>query len=213
MDKKDNMNQAVIPTITKEQAPYFTDQELEAVNVHITQNGPTISPSVAANFLSLYLEGRSLEQICREFPQWPRGAILLAAHTYGWQHHKEKYIEDLMMQLRDRLVKSKLDVVNHLMDVLAVSHKEFAREMATYLQNPKPENLPKNRIKSHREYKDVLSTLQAALQLGQAEKGKGGEGQIPVFVNIKANDGSVIQITSGEHSDVLRQLVGKKDES
>lgn len=198
--------------ITKELAPYFTDEEVEVFNKHVAAGGPTISPAVAANFLSLYLEGRSLEQICREFKQWPRGAILQACYEQGWQAHKERYIEDLMMQLRDRLVKSKLDVVNHLMDVLAVSHKEFAREMSIYLQNPKSENLPKNRIKSHREYKDVLSTLQAALQLGQAEKGK-GEGQIPIMVNVNAADGSTVSISSGEHSDILKQLVGKKNES
>lgn len=190
--------------------PSFTDLEIEALNKHLTLGGPTIAASTAANFLTLYLEGRSMEQIKRQFPQWPYGALLHARHTYLWDKHKEDYVHDLMNQFKDRLVKSKLDVVNHVMDTLAVAHKEFARDMELYLQNPKPENLPKNRIKSHKEYREVLKTLQEGISLGQ-QQDSGSKGGQPT-VNITAGPGTTIKISSEKHEEVLDALLEAKKE-
>lgn len=194
----------------REDAPQFTDREFEELNKHIEADGPSIGTTTANNFLALYLEGQSIDQICKQFPHWPRGALLLARHVFRWDEQRDRYIEDMVSRLKERLVKVKVDVVDHLINTLAVAHKELAHDMAIYLQSPKPENLPKNRIKSHKEYKDVLATLQAALQLGQTEKGQGG--QIPVMVNVNAAEGSTVQITSGEHSDALKQLANPKKE-
>lgn len=194
--------------IKREDASQFTDEEFEELNQHLVSDGSRISVSVATNFLALYLEGQTINQIHRQFPQWPKGALLLARFYHNWDKQKDDYVNDLIIRLKDRLSKVKVDVVNHLIDVLAVTHKEYSRDVAIYLQNPTPENLPRNRIKSHREYKEVLATLKEALALGQPTKPDNGLRQ-PV-VNIMAGQGATIQISSEQHETILDHLLEAK---
>ena len=193
--------------VRKEDAPTFTDEELEILNKYLLKKEKLLSPTTSTKLLDLYYEGHSIEHINELFPQWSVGALLSARHTYEWDKQKEKYIQDMMDQFRGRLVKSKLESVNYLMSQLTLTHKEFAKEMDAYIKDPSEENLPKMRIKGNREYREMMKALQEALALGDKQPAAGG-GQ--VLVNVNAAEGSVIQISQGEQSKILETLAEPK---
>ena len=209
MPPQDNQS-ATKELIKLEEAPEFSEEELQELNEYLSSpNAVRIAPSTAANFLTLYLEGRSVEQIHKRFPQWPKGALLRARHEYGWDLARQNYVSDMTKQIAGRMSKVKAEVVHYLIDSLAITHKEFAREMEIYLQNPCKENLPRNRIKSLREYRDTIKTLGEALNIGQPAKAP-MEGAPSVAVQVNAAEGSTVKITSGEQSNVLRALSGEE---
>lgn len=215
MEIQDNQKKKQTTALVKlEDAPSFTEDELKELNEFIEKQNTRIAPSTAANFLTLYLEGRSVEQIHRRFPQWPKGALLRARHEYGWDLARDGYIESMTKEISNRTAKIKVEVLHYLYDSLAVTHKEFAREMEIYLQNPSKDNLPRNRIKSLKEYRETIKTLGEALNIGQASKPVAeGSQLIPtVAVQVNAAEGSTVKITTNEQSAVLKQLAGEDEE-
>lgn len=206
MDNQEN-NQL----IKKDDAPFFTEAELEELNKYIAGGGRNVAPDRAVNFLTLYLEGRSVEQIHQRFPQWPKGAFLYARYKYGWDKAREEYVESLTKEVVGRLTKVKAEVVHYLLDSLAVTHKEFARAMEVYLQNPTEDNLPRNRIKNLKEYRETIKTLGEALTMGQVSAQENSS-MPQVAVQINAADGAIVKITTNEHSQALKQLAGGDQE-
>jgi len=196
-----------IPLVRKEHAPTFTEEELESLNKYLLKKEKLMSLTTSEKLMGLYLNGRSISQINELFPQWSKGAVLAARHTYEWDKQKEKYIQEMMDLFRGRLVKSKLESVGYLMDQLTLTHKEFAREMDTYLKDPTEENLPKMRIRGNKEYREMLKALQEVLVLGDKPAASGGA---QVLVNVNAAEGSVVQITQEEHSKILETLAEPK---
>jgi hypothetical protein len=189
--------------IKKEDALLFTEKELQEVNDYIDSGkGHKIESKVAGNFYALYKEGRTVEQIHQAFPLWPRGAILLARHQYHWDDLNNKYFIELAQKVKERLTISQLELVNHLMDKLAVVNKEFAKDMENYFQNPIEGNLPSNRIKSTRELKETIAILKEALMLFQAPNATpmlpaaSAAPKSTVNITINTKDGSVVTETT-----------------
>lgn len=195
--------------IKKEDAVYFDDEELKELNDYISAGGRNIAVSTATNFLALYLEGRSIDEIHRSFPQWPKQAIQYARYTYKWDEEREKYVTIMQRKVAERLVKTKIDAIQFLQDRLAVSHKEFAQDMEKYLQNPVEANLPKNRIKSMRDYRDTIKALEELAALGKPiDQSSGGPS---VTVNVNTGDKETkVEITPAEQEAVLDQLLDEK---
>ncbi len=150
--------------------PFFSKQELQELNKYINSDKPhNIAPAKAEQFFILFLEGRTIDQIHKAHPQWPKGALLLARHEYEWDKQKEEYLTKLFENVRSRMLKLKAEVANHIMDKLAVAHKEFARDMEQYLINPNSANIPKNRLRTMREYKDAILILKELLNMGKED--------------------------------------------
>lgn len=156
-------------------APHFSDKEWKELNDYLQgKNGKiyNISEKVANNFLTLYLAGRSVTEIQESFPEWPQGAILHAAFHYKWHLKKQDHLSRLMRQSKERLPTVQMEIVNHALDRLTVAHAQFRKEMERYLQNPTPENLPRNCIRSTNEYKQVLEIIEKAISLGRQPDAK-----------------------------------------
>jgi hypothetical protein len=199
--------------ITAEQAPTFTDKELKALNDYLVSGkAKNLAPDAAANFLVLYLEGRSIADIHKTFPQWPKGALLYARYFYKWDEQRQEYFMELASKVRDRLIKCRADTANMLMDKLAVTNKEFAKEMEKYLQHATDSNLPKNRIKSVRELRDTIAALKEILLFQASEQSTGAN--VTVNVNTDNNNPPKIIITPQEQSNIFDKLLeeGKKKE-
>lgn len=186
----------------------WTQEEKDALMAYLKSNKLyNMSPNTASSFLSLYLEGRTIEQIHKTFPSWPIGSLLHARYFYKWDEQVKQYFNQLASTVRDRILKSQAETAHHLMDKLSVLNKEFRNEMDKYLQSPLDENLPSNRIKSTRELKETITILKEIINLTQPANAASP----PVLVNINTEGNSKIQISSQEHSDILKQLASKNE--
>lgn len=192
--------------ITQEDAPKFTDEELKELNDYIASGGKAMAPYSQSSLFMLYLEGRTIRQLHDAYPQWPVGQLLLARYQHHWDAQRDDDVVDLMNQLRNRLMKVKLESVRYLLDQISVNNKQFAKQMEDFLRDPKGAALPDNAIATNKEYRDTLKALTEAMSLGD----KPSSGGSPVQVNVLAGEGSTVQISSKEQSEILEALAAPK---
>lgn len=200
--------------LNKDEVPNFTEEEIKEVNKYLIKGrGANLSPSTATNFLTLYLEGKTIDEIHRQFPQFDKGMLLLARYKYKWDEERDHYVMDLSKKVRERMIKAKIDSQNFVLDMLSVAHKQFSNEMMEYLQNPVPENLPKNCIKSIHQYREVIKILHDLADLEQKTSGQLPHQQPGVAIQINTSgDGKTdVKISSNQHSEVLKELANETD--
>lgn len=107
----------------------------------------------------LFLLGYSLEDLSRKFPQYSLGKITLTAALNGWVKDREKLANSIYDRIRARIVKSTVEQVEFLTDMVSVSTTENMEEMRKYLQDPSKAPPPQMRIKSLKEYQQVIEML------------------------------------------------------
>lgn len=107
----------------------------------------------------LFLLGYSLEDLNRKFPQYPFGKIALTAALNGWVKDREKLANSIYDRIRARIVRSTVEQVEFLTDMVSVSTTENLEEMRKYLQDPSKAPPPQMRIKSLKEYQQVIEML------------------------------------------------------
>jgi hypothetical protein len=180
----------------------YTEEEIRALERHRKKNGAPIATSTAIDFFSLYLEGYTIKQIHERHSAWPLGALVDARVRYKWDDKKKAYLEELETQVMDRMSKIKLESLNFLADMAAVAHNEFREEMIKYLQNPDNTEPPRNRIKSIREYKELMNIIVALGALGAEGSGMPGTA---IQVNV-ADGGRVEVVTANEKARMLQAL-------
>ena len=210
MSRKKTKTDLVV-VVTQDDAPSFTPPELLELNKYIAENPTpnTLTPENASKFFSLYLEGRKIEDIRKQFPAVTAGVLLYNRYYYKWDIQKQQQFNELAMKVRERLAKCQADTANHLMDKLAIVNKEFAQAMEIYLHNPIKENLPESRITSTKELKETIEILKEIIHLSQAPDG-GKQGQPSITVNVNTGEGTKVEITPAEHSAILKELIEAK---
>jgi mannose/fructose-specific phosphotransferase system component IIA len=107
----------------------------------------------------LFLLGYSLEDLSRKFPQYSLGKITLTAALNGWVKDREKLANSIYDRIRARIVKSTVEQVEFLTDMVSVSTTENMEEMRKYLQDPSKAPPPQMRIKNLKEYQQVIEML------------------------------------------------------
>jgi hypothetical protein len=107
----------------------------------------------------LFLLGYSLEDLGRRFPQYPLGKIALTAALNGWVKDREKLANSVYDRIRARIVRSTVEQVEFLTDMVSISTTENMEEMRKYLHDPSKSPPPSMRIKSLKEYQQVIEML------------------------------------------------------
>lgn len=118
-----------------------------------------MSKQEALPLYELFLLGYSIEDLNRRFPQYPIGKIALTAALNGWTKDREKLASSVYDRIRARIVKSTVEQVEFLTDMVSVSTAENMEEMRKYLLDPSKTPPPQMRIKSLKEYQQVIEML------------------------------------------------------
>lgn len=113
----------------------------------------------ASPLYEMYLLGYSFDDIAQRYPQFPIGRIILTAALSGWARDRERLASSVYERIRARVVRSTVEQVEFLTDMISVSTKESAEEVQKYLQNPKGAPPPELRIKSLKDYQQVVEML------------------------------------------------------
>jgi len=124
---------------------------------HKTQG--TLNDQDAIPLYEMYLLGYSFEEIQKNYAQYSLGRIILTAALNSWTRDREKLAGSIMDRIKARIVRSTVEQVEYLSNMLAVANMESKDEVDKYLADPKSNPAPTMRIKSFKEYKDVVETL------------------------------------------------------
>lgn len=134
-------------------------KERVAYENYLANGGANISPSTQAQFLALFLRGKSCEEICALNPSWPLGAIVKCRIEGDWDKRLFEYREQLFSGVKERLQQIELESINFLTDMLAAAHKQQGDKIKRYLQTGNEDDLGEMKISSIAGYSKVLELV------------------------------------------------------
>lgn len=120
----------------------------------------------AMQIYDMLLLGATVLEIHAAFPRWPVGQIALTIALRKWMQQRDTVIHSVKTSASTRLAKSVLDSVNFLTSMLAVANAEHLLEMQNYIRDPENNPKPALRVKSLKEYKEILDSLQKLVTSG-----------------------------------------------
>lgn len=139
----------------------FTEKELITLKETKEAGLKVISPVLASQFYELFLEGYNCAAIAKNNPPFKEGDVLYLREKHKWDESKELYATNLHIQIRDKLIKQKLESVEFLTNAIAVAHKSLNAKMLKYLQTGQEEDMPSEVwVTGPASYKSILETLQ-----------------------------------------------------
>lgn len=148
------------PTYEVDELALFSPRERTAL-IEIEASGSRpISPTLAMQFFELFLEGYSCNEIAKQNPPFKEGEVLFLRKKFKWDNQRDDYAYQLQTQMREKLIKQKLESLEFLTNMLAVVHKEQRPKTLRYLQTGKDEDRPDTWITGPTAYKNVLETIQ-----------------------------------------------------
>lgn len=137
----------------------LSSRERAAYDDYMAKNPPPISPLTQAQFLALFLRGKTCEEIQSLNSGFPLGAIVHCRMEGEWDRRLEEYRDQLFNGIRERLTQVELESVNFLADLLAVAHKQHGNRLKKYLQTGEEKELGEMTINSLKGYAQVSELL------------------------------------------------------
>lgn len=113
---------------------YLTNEEKGSLTVYVESGGVPISPNTASGLYELFLNGSSTMDIWKINKNIPYGAIVDARIRFNWDEQKELYSTELHSKIRDKVVKSQLEMTSLLTDMLAAANKKHGEKIRKFLQ-------------------------------------------------------------------------------
>lgn len=152
---------ALKKNLTEEEKYGLSEEEIKLATKYLRKNktAGALTDLDAAKLYEMYLLGDSISKIAQQFPQYPIGQIALTASLRGWVKDRDRMMHTLQDRVRAKVVKSVLDQVDFLTQMMAVANAEHLEAMIKYVQDPLNNPKPPLRVTNIKEYKDVAETL------------------------------------------------------
>lgn len=185
----------------------ISNKERAAYEEYVRKGNQNISPSTQAQFLALFLRGKSCEEIQSINTGWPLGAIVKCRIEGNWDTKLEEYREQLFTGVRERLAQIELESVNFLTDMLAAAHKQQGDRIKKYLQTGNEDDLGDMKISSIGAYSKVVELL---LKTTGQERQQTIQHNHNISAPPAVNLDSLASATSEQASDLLTKLLEAK---
>lgn len=152
---------ALKKNLSEEEKYGLSEEEIKLATKYLRKNktAGALTDLDAAKLYEMYLLGDSISKIAQQFPQYPIGQIALTASLRGWVKDRDRMMHTLQDRVRAKVVKSVLDQVDFLTQMMAVANAEHLEAMIKYVQDPLNNPKPPLRVTNIKEYKDVAETL------------------------------------------------------
>lgn len=147
--------------IQKTQSPYsyLTDRERAILDSYDRSGGHRISPITQAQFYSLFIHGKTCDDIADLNRGFPLGAILKARVEGEWDRRLNEYRDSLFADVHVKLAQVETESVHFLADMLSAVHKQQGKKIQKYIQTGDEGELGDMKISSIKNYKEVLELL------------------------------------------------------
>jgi hypothetical protein len=121
-------------------------------------NNP-LSDLEAAPLLEAFLVGYSIQEVVDRYPHVEPSKLIYTAAVKGWHKKRQEVAASIYDRVRAKLVRSVVEQVDYMTDMLSVVSTESKAQVAAYLADPLNNPPPNNRIRSMKEYKDAIDSL------------------------------------------------------
>lgn len=185
----------------------ISNKERAAYEEYVRKGNQNVSPSTQAQFLALFLRGKSCEEIQSINTGWPLGAIVKCRIEGNWDTKLEEYREQLFTGVRERLAQIELESVIFLTDMLAAAHKQQGDRIKKYLQTGNEDDLGDMKISSIGAYSKVVELL---LKTTGQERQQTIQHNHNISAPAAVNLDSLASATSEQASDLLTKLLEAK---
>jgi hypothetical protein len=146
----------------------------------------------------LFLIGSSFRELSQQFPQYEIGKIILTCALRGWMHDRETMMSSLKDRVRAKVIKSVLEQVDFLTTMLGVTNTEHLDAMRRYMMDPENNPIPDLRVKSIKEYHDIVITLQKIMS------GSTPGSKTPSILDTLSESQQHIAITQSKRSQIKK---------
>jgi hypothetical protein len=180
----------------------LTPEERKAFKLYIQKGDPPLSPGVQAQLYTLYLNGSTCEEIVKLNPNFNLGMVARAKVEGLWDERREKHINHLFENVRERVQQVQMESVMFSADLLASANKMFGDKLKTYLQTGDERELGTLRIDSLKQYRDAVELL---LKLTGQDRKVEVSGQTKTVVEFKG------PIAPKDAAAILRKAVVKEE--
>jgi hypothetical protein len=181
----------------------LTDEEIRLAEKYLRMHktkGAVPDPQ-SMSLYELMMLGYSFLDISKQYPQYPIEQIILTAALKGWMHDREKMMGSLKDRVQTKVIKSVLEQVDILTNMISVLNTEHIEEMRNYILDPANNPKPSFRITSIKDYKDITDTLQKIV--AGATSGSGAGKSSPMMQ-------ALVPAPAENRSYASKKLVGKK---
>lgn len=137
----------------------LSPEERKAYKLYIQKGDPPLAPGVQAQLFNLYLNGSTCEDIVKLNPNFTLGMVARAKVEGLWDERREKHINHLFENVRERVQQVQMESVMFSADLLASANKMFGDKLKSYLQTGDDRELGTLRIDSLKQYRDAVELL------------------------------------------------------
>jgi hypothetical protein len=147
--------------LTTKERKGLTASHAKEADLYLKSNPSSlpIPPKDAIPLYELFLLGYSPEDISKRYPQYPLGLIVYTATQNNWIQDRDQMAATVYDRIKTRLVRSTVEQVEFLTDMIAVCSIETQEQFRRYLQDPKNNPLPDMRIESIKDYRAVMEMM------------------------------------------------------
>lgn len=182
-----------------EKYPGYSQREAELM-LRVEREGcRIIAAAPASRLFKLFLEGYTCQEIAKTSKTWTEDEVLYARKYYNWDLQRFEYSNALNDRVKDKLIKSKLESIEFLTNILNMSHLEHKEKMLKYMATGNEEDKPETWIKGPGAYKQIVEILQKVTGEDKVQTQKHKiEGTIDQNTNIKLDK---------ESTDLLKKIL------
>jgi hypothetical protein len=185
------------PLTTEEKATkVLTATELSTWKAAEEKGYLPLAPSLSGQFFNLFMEGYSCADIAKRNHPFKESDVLNVRVKYNWDQEREDYAFQLQSAIKEKLIKTKLEGVQHLTNMLSAYHAEASEEIVRYLQTRKEEDKPDHWIRGPGNYKAVIELIEKLT--GQDQKVQKHQIEQNTTVSVEF---------SGQDKELLQQLL------
>jgi hypothetical protein len=171
----------------KESETYgLTADQIKEAEKYLKKNklSSILNKQEAAPLYEMFILGYSFEDIHSNFKNIPVARIILTAAVYGWVKDRETLANSIYDRVKTRMIKSTVEQVEFLTDLIAISTKENTEAIKKYLQDPVNNKPPEMRIESLKDYKQVVEMLASIANSMKSSAAK-ANAEVKVITNKK----------------------------
>lgn len=179
--------------------------ELFAYEYWAKVNQPSLAASLNAQLFTLFLNGKTCEEIRRLNMALTLGQIVAARVEGDWDARRDEHLDRLLTETSKRAEQATLETVEFVCDMLAVASREHGEKFRRYLQTGSQADLGEFKIDSIFNLKqtiEILQKLTGADRVAKTEVKNTGE-------IVHRHEGQILPSkapTSEEAANVLKNL-------
>lgn len=121
---------------------------------------PPLAADTQAKLFSLFLNGRTTEEIRQLNPQFSLGQIVHARLVGEWDRRLTEHLDSLLQRTSMRFQQVQLESINFVSDWISAANKQHGEKIAKYLQTGDAVHLQGIEISSLNQYKTAIELLQ-----------------------------------------------------